>query len=111
MDLTASLLPQVFFRAGTLSRLEEQRDVQTRRNISLFQAACRGYLARQAFKKRKVRLLHIVGRRAYEGCWSFPLSWYVIVASCLLQVAELKWMDTWKKNQLKKSNIINFTNL
>lgn len=48
---------QVFFRAGTLSRLEEQRDVQTRRNITLFQAACRGHLARQAFKKRKVCLL------------------------------------------------------
>lgn len=47
---------QVFFRAGTLSRLEEQRDVQTRRNISVFQAACRGFLARQAFKKRKVGL-------------------------------------------------------
>lgn len=50
------LVRQVFFRAGTLSRLEEQRDVQTRRNISLFQAACRGYLSRQAFKKRKVQL-------------------------------------------------------
>ncbi|KAG9341379.1 hypothetical protein JZ751_019186 [Albula glossodonta] len=35
--------------------LEEQRDEQTRRNITLFQAACRGYLARQSFKKRKVR--------------------------------------------------------
>ncbi|XP_030297802.1 unconventional myosin-XVIIIa [Sparus aurata] len=46
-------LSRVFFRAGTLSRLEEQRDVQTRRNISMFQAACRGYLARHAFKKRK----------------------------------------------------------
>lgn len=54
------LLLQVFFRAGTLSRLEEQRDVQTRRNISLFQAACRGYLARLAFKKRKVKLLHMI---------------------------------------------------
>ncbi|KAI4815172.1 hypothetical protein KUCAC02_005329, partial [Chaenocephalus aceratus] len=52
-------LSRVFFRAGTLSRLEEQRDVQTRRNISLFQAACRGYLARQAFKKRKIQHLAI----------------------------------------------------
>ncbi|XP_062274699.1 unconventional myosin-XVIIIa-like isoform X1 [Scomber scombrus] len=52
-------LSRVFFRAGTLSRLEEQRDVQTRRNISLFQAACRGYLARQAFKKRKIQDLAI----------------------------------------------------
>lgn len=53
--LTVSLSLQVFFRAGTLAKLEEQRDVQTRRNITMFQAACRGYLARQAFKKRKVR--------------------------------------------------------
>uniref|UniRef100_A0A8C6UC11 Myosin XVIIIAb n=1 Tax=Neogobius melanostomus TaxID=47308 RepID=A0A8C6UC11_9GOBI len=52
-------LSRVFFRAGTLSRLEEQRDLQTRRNISLFQAACRGYLARQAFKKRKIQDLAI----------------------------------------------------
>ncbi|XP_068568631.1 unconventional myosin-XVIIIa isoform X1 [Cebidichthys violaceus] len=52
-------LSRVFFRAGTLSRLEEQRDVQTRRNISLFQASCRGYLSRQAFKKRKIQDLAI----------------------------------------------------
>ncbi|XP_047247983.1 unconventional myosin-XVIIIa-like isoform X3 [Girardinichthys multiradiatus] len=52
-------LSKVFFRAGTLSRLEEQRDVQTRRNITLFQASCRGYLARQAFKKRKIQDLAI----------------------------------------------------
>ncbi|XP_054650651.1 unconventional myosin-XVIIIa isoform X7 [Dunckerocampus dactyliophorus] len=52
-------LSRVFFRAGMLSRLEEQRVVQTRRNISLFQAACRGYLARQAFKKRKIQDLAI----------------------------------------------------
>uniref|UniRef100_A0A8C3G6S6 Myosin XVIIIA n=1 Tax=Cyclopterus lumpus TaxID=8103 RepID=A0A8C3G6S6_CYCLU len=52
-------LSRVFFRAGALSRLEEQRDVQTRRNISLFQAACRGYLSRLAFKKRKIQDLAI----------------------------------------------------
>ncbi|MCJ8742243.1 hypothetical protein PDJAM_G00079840 [Pangasius djambal] len=52
-------LSRVFFRAGTLAKLEEQRDEQTKRNISLFQAACRGYLSRQAFKKRKVQDLAI----------------------------------------------------
>ncbi|XP_060704313.1 unconventional myosin-XVIIIa isoform X3 [Hemiscyllium ocellatum] len=52
-------LSRVFFRAGTLIKLEEQRDEQTRRNITLFQAACRGYLARQYFKKRKVQELAI----------------------------------------------------
>ncbi|XP_054989982.1 unconventional myosin-XVIIIa isoform X8 [Sorex araneus] len=52
-------LSRVFFRAGTLVRLEEQRDGQTRRNLTLFQAACRGYLARQHFKKRKIQDLAI----------------------------------------------------
>uniref|UniRef100_A0A8C1YIN0 Myosin XVIIIAb n=1 Tax=Cyprinus carpio TaxID=7962 RepID=A0A8C1YIN0_CYPCA len=52
-------LSRVFFRAGVLAKLEEHRDIQTRRNITLFQAACRGYLARQAFKKRKIQHLAI----------------------------------------------------
>ncbi|XP_077064511.1 myosin-XVIIIa isoform X5 [Siphateles boraxobius] len=52
-------LSRVFFRAGVLPKLEEHRDIQTRRNITLFQAACRGYLARQAFKKRKIQDLAI----------------------------------------------------
>ncbi|KAM4760504.1 unconventional myosin-XVIIIa isoform 11-T11 [Cyanocitta cristata] len=52
-------LSRVFFRAGSLARLEEQRDTQTSRNISLFQAACRGFLARQHFKKRKIQDLAI----------------------------------------------------
>ncbi|XP_075189539.1 unconventional myosin-XVIIIa [Anomaloglossus baeobatrachus] len=52
-------LSRVFFRAGTLTKLEEQRDEQTRKNLILFQAACRGYLARQQFKKRKIQELAI----------------------------------------------------
>ncbi|XP_072738261.1 unconventional myosin-XVIIIa isoform X19 [Ciconia boyciana] len=52
-------LSRVFFRAGSLARLEEQRDAQTSRNITLFQAACRGFLARQQFKKRKIQDLAI----------------------------------------------------
>lgn len=70
----SAVVLQVFFRAGTLSMLEEQRDVQTRRNISLFQAACRGYLARQAFKKRKVgRLCALISGSEYSPC--SPCSW------------------------------------
>ncbi|KFP01868.1 Unconventional myosin-XVIIIa, partial [Calypte anna] len=52
-------LSRVFFRAGSLAKLEEQRDAQTSRNITLFQAACRGFLARQHFKKRKIQDLAI----------------------------------------------------
>ncbi|XP_077402912.1 unconventional myosin-XVIIIa-like isoform X3 [Vanacampus margaritifer] len=50
---------RLFFKAGILAKLEEQRDEQTKRNLILFQAACRGYLARQAFKKRKIQDLAI----------------------------------------------------
>uniref|UniRef100_A0A3B5LJ84 Myosin motor domain-containing protein n=1 Tax=Xiphophorus couchianus TaxID=32473 RepID=A0A3B5LJ84_9TELE len=52
-------LSRLFFRAGILAKLEEQRDEQTKRNLTLFQASCRGYLARQAFKKRKIQDLAI----------------------------------------------------
>ncbi|XP_021559891.1 unconventional myosin-XVIIIa isoform X3 [Neomonachus schauinslandi] len=52
-------LSRVFFRAGTLAQLEEQRDEQTSRNLALFQAACRGYLARQHFQKKKIQDLAI----------------------------------------------------
>uniref|UniRef100_A0A3Q3LLC3 Myosin XVIIIAa n=1 Tax=Labrus bergylta TaxID=56723 RepID=A0A3Q3LLC3_9LABR len=52
-------LSRLFFRAGTLAKLEEQRDEQTKRNLTLFQGTCRGYLARQAFKKRKIQDLAI----------------------------------------------------
>ncbi|XP_051540244.1 unconventional myosin-XVIIIa-like isoform X4 [Myxocyprinus asiaticus] len=52
-------LSRVFFRAGTVAKLEGQRDEHTRQNITLFQAACRGYLSRQAFKKRKIQVLAI----------------------------------------------------
>ncbi|XP_068187607.1 unconventional myosin-XVIIIa-like isoform X2 [Antennarius striatus] len=63
LDLEKSIyhmgLSRLFFRAGTLAKLEEQRDEQTKRNLTLFQASCRGYLARQAFKKRKIQDLAI----------------------------------------------------
>ncbi|XP_061659456.1 unconventional myosin-XVIIIa-like [Syngnathoides biaculeatus] len=50
---------RLFFKSGILANLEEQRDEQTKRNLILFQGACRGYLARQAFKKRKIQDLAI----------------------------------------------------
>ncbi|XP_039986413.1 unconventional myosin-XVIIIa isoform X3 [Xiphias gladius] len=71
-------LSRVFFRAGTLSKLEEQRDVKTRRNISLFQAACRGYLARQAFKKRKIQDLAIrcIQKNIKKNCGVKDWPWW-----------------------------------
>ena len=38
---------KVFFRAGVLAHLEEERDLKLSEIISLLQARCRGMLARQ----------------------------------------------------------------
>uniref|UniRef100_A0A8C5QWX8 Myosin-9 n=1 Tax=Leptobrachium leishanense TaxID=445787 RepID=A0A8C5QWX8_9ANUR len=47
---------KVFFRAGVLAHLEEERDLKITDVIISFQAWCRGYLARKAFAKRQQQL-------------------------------------------------------
>ncbi|OCT83014.1 myosin-9 [Xenopus laevis] len=47
---------KVFFRAGVLAHLEEERDLKITDVIISFQACCRGYLARKAFSKRQQQL-------------------------------------------------------
>uniref|UniRef100_A0A3Q1LG72 Myosin XVIIIB n=1 Tax=Bos taurus TaxID=9913 RepID=A0A3Q1LG72_BOVIN len=48
---------QVFLKAGVVSRLEKQREKLVSQSIVLFQAACRGFLSRQGFKKLKIHRL------------------------------------------------------
>ncbi|XP_046283277.1 unconventional myosin-XVIIIb isoform X4 [Marmota monax] len=48
---------QVFLKAGVVSRLERQREKLASQSIVLFQAACKGFLSRQEFKKLKIRRL------------------------------------------------------
>ncbi|KAK9539979.1 hypothetical protein VZT92_002457 [Zoarces viviparus] len=47
---------KVFFRAGVLAHLEEERDIKVTDVIISFQAFCRGYVARKAFTKRQQQL-------------------------------------------------------
>ncbi|KAM4594319.1 myosin-9-like [Fundulus diaphanus] len=47
---------KVFFRAGLLAHLEEERDLKVTDVIMSFQAWCRGYVARKAFAKRQQQL-------------------------------------------------------
>ncbi|XP_037545904.1 myosin-9 isoform X2 [Nematolebias whitei] len=47
---------KVFFRAGVLAHLEEERDMKITVVIISFQAWCRGYVARKAFTKRQQQL-------------------------------------------------------
>ncbi|XP_041736350.1 myosin-9-like isoform X1 [Coregonus clupeaformis] len=47
---------KVFFRAGVLAHLEEERDMKITDVIISFQAWCRGYVARRAFARRQQQL-------------------------------------------------------
>uniref|UniRef100_A0A4W5RIJ8 Myosin-9 n=1 Tax=Hucho hucho TaxID=62062 RepID=A0A4W5RIJ8_9TELE len=47
---------KVFFRAGVLAHLEEERDIKITDIIISFQSWCRGYVARKAFMKRQQQL-------------------------------------------------------
>ncbi|TRY55594.1 hypothetical protein DNTS_021481 [Danionella cerebrum] len=47
---------KVFFRAGVLAHLEEERDLKITDVIITFQAWCRGFVARRAFAKRQQQL-------------------------------------------------------
>ncbi|XP_057689879.1 myosin-10 isoform X6 [Corythoichthys intestinalis] len=47
---------KVFFRAGVLAHLEEERDLKITDTIIRFQSAARGFLARKAFMKKQQQL-------------------------------------------------------
>ncbi|CAL8290473.1 unnamed protein product [Merluccius merluccius] len=47
---------KVFFRAGVLGHLEEERDLKITDTIIRFQSAARGYLARKAYLKKQQQL-------------------------------------------------------
>ncbi|XP_055020196.1 myosin-10 isoform X2 [Boleophthalmus pectinirostris] len=47
---------KVFFRAGVLAHLEEERDLKITDTIIRFQSAARGYLARKAFARKQQQL-------------------------------------------------------
>ncbi|XP_046855996.1 myosin-11-like [Xenia sp. Carnegie-2017] len=47
---------KIFFRAGVLAKLEEDRDTKLTEIITIFQAFCRGNLARKNYEKRTQQL-------------------------------------------------------
>ncbi|KAM8797638.1 unconventional myosin-XVIIIb [Eudromia elegans] len=50
---------QVFLKPGVISRLEKQRNKLISPKIILLQAACKGFLSRQKFKKLKIQRLAV----------------------------------------------------
>lgn len=51
---------QVFLKPGVISRLEKQRDKLIAQKMILLQAACKGFLSRQKFKRLKVSVPQVV---------------------------------------------------
>ncbi|XP_023803491.1 unconventional myosin-XVIIIb-like, partial [Cyanistes caeruleus] len=50
---------QVFLKPGVMARLEKQRDKLIAQKMTLLQAACKGFLSRQKFKRLKIQRLAI----------------------------------------------------
>ncbi|KAM9371606.1 unconventional myosin-XVIIIb [Phaethornis superciliosus] len=50
---------QVFLKPGVMSRLEKQRDKLVTQKMILLQAACKGFLSRQKFRRLKIQRLAI----------------------------------------------------
>uniref|UniRef100_A0A8C6ZBH6 Myosin XVIIIB n=1 Tax=Nothoprocta perdicaria TaxID=30464 RepID=A0A8C6ZBH6_NOTPE len=50
---------QVFLKPGVISRLEKQRNKLISPKVVLLQAACKGFLSRQKFKKLKIQCLAV----------------------------------------------------
>ncbi|NXW57660.1 MY18B protein, partial [Eurystomus gularis] len=50
---------QVFLKPGVISRLEKQRDKLIAQKMILLQAACKGFLSRQKFKRLKIQRLAV----------------------------------------------------
>ncbi|XP_067350326.1 unconventional myosin-XVIIIa-like isoform X9 [Channa argus] len=104
-------LSRLFFRAGTLAKLEEQRDEQTKRNLILFQAACRGYLARQAFKKRKIQdlAIHCIQKNIKKNRGVKDWPWWKLFTTVQplikVQLTEEQMRSKDEEIQLQKSKL------
>lgn len=60
---------KIFFRAGVVAQLEEERDLKLTDLVTSLQAACRGVLARRSFQKRLQQLNAI--RVIQRNCSSY----------------------------------------
>nr|XP_018669541.1 myosin-10 isoform X2 [Ciona intestinalis] len=96
---------KIFFRGGVLAHLEEERDLKLTDIIIQFQAACRGYLARRNFSKRKdqLRAIRIIQRNglAYLKLRNWP--WWRLFTKVkpLLQVTRQEEDLNAKERELK----------
>merc|ERR1711872_488566 len=97
---------KIFFRAGVLAQLEEERDVRITDLVVKFQAYCRGLLARRNYQK-KVQQLNAI-RILQRNCAAYlklrNWQWWRLYTKVkpLLQVTKNDEKVIQKENELKE---------
>ncbi|KAB5515057.1 hypothetical protein PHYPO_G00248750 [Pangasianodon hypophthalmus] len=97
---------KVFFRAGVLAHLEEERDIKITDVILKFQAWCRGYVARKAFAKRQQQLtaMRVIQRNCAAYLKLRNWQWWRLFTKVkpLLQVTRQEEEMQAKEEELEK---------
>ncbi|XP_021350590.1 myosin heavy chain, non-muscle-like isoform X2 [Mizuhopecten yessoensis] len=102
---------KIFFRAGVLAHLEEERDLKLTDIIIQFQALCRGLIARRNYQRRLQQLSAI--RVIQRNCASYlklrNWAWWRLFTKVkpLLPVAGQEEKLTLKEDELKKFKDVN----
>ncbi|XP_050346494.1 myosin heavy chain, non-muscle isoform X1 [Nymphalis io] len=97
---------KIFFRAGVLAHLEEERDYKITDLIVNFQAFCRGYLARRNYQKRLQQLnaIRIIQRNCAAYLKLKNWQWWrlYIKVKPLLEVTKQEEKLTQKEDELRQ---------
>ncbi|KAG8222517.1 hypothetical protein J437_LFUL004553 [Ladona fulva] len=97
---------KIFFRAGVLAHLEEERDYKITDLIVNFQAFCRGFLARRNYQKRLQQLnaIRIIQRNCAAYLKLRNWQWWRLYTKVkpLLQVTKQEEKLTQKEDELKQ---------
>merc|ERR1712142_992033 len=97
---------KIFFRAGVLAHLEEERDLKLTDLIIQFQAYCRGCLARRNFQKRQQQLnaIRIIQRNCSAYLKLRNWQWWRLFTKVkpLLQVTNNEEKIVAKEEELKR---------
>ncbi|XP_071814325.1 uncharacterized protein [Apostichopus japonicus] len=97
---------KIFFRAGVLAHLEEERDLKLTDIIVRFQAHCRGVLARRLFQKRMQQLsaIRIIQRNCLAYLKLRNWQWWRLFTKVkpLLQVTRQDEVLHLKEDELRK---------
>lgn len=97
---------KIFFRAGVLAHLEEERDIKISDLIVNFQAYCRGLLARRNYQKRLQQLnaIRILQRNCAAYLKLRNWSWWRLYTKVkpLLPVADIDRQIMLKDDELKQ---------